>query len=411
MATVKPFLAVRPKEGLEEKIAALPYDVYNRKEAKEYVLNNPLSFLKIDRAESQFPDSVDTYDERVYLKAKEMYEKMKEEGKFIKEEKPSFYLYEQTMDERSQTGLVSLASVKEYEKNIIKKHENTRAEKELDRINHVNTMNAQSGPIFLAYRNNESLNEFFKKVKESKPYSEFMGPLNVYQRLWKIDKEEDILFIINAFKDIENLYIADGHHRCASACRVSKMRRDKENPLEEKEYDYFLSVIFSDSELLILDYNRVVKDLNGLTREEFLKKVSLKFTVTERESGDDKPLKKGDIFMLFKDKEYVIRLKSDFVSDDPIKSLDVSVLQDNLLDPILNIKDPKTDSRIDFVGGIRGVKELRKRLQTDAIVSFSMYPTSISELFNVADNNLLMPPKSTWFEPKLLSGLFIHELD
>ena len=411
MAKIRPFRAVRPANGLESEIASLPYDVYNRKEAKLLVSKNPKTFLKIDRAESQFDDSVSTYDERVYKKAREMYVDMLDRKEFVKDEKPCFYLYEQVMDGRSQTGLVCAASVLDYQNNVIKKHENTRADKELDRINHVNAVDAQTGPIFLSYRKNEALNDLFKRIKEEKPYTDFVGPQDVVQRCWIIDKDEDIEFIIKTFDEIDSLYIADGHHRCASAAKVSLMRRENaESVDEDAEYNFFLSVIFSDSDLMIMDYNRVIKNLNGYSKEEFIKAVSEKFEVNKRELNEDKPSKKGDIFMIFKDEEYVISLKKEYLSDDPIKTLDVSVLQDYVLMPILGIEDPKTDNRIDFVGGIRGVKELIKRNNEDGVVCFAMYPTSMKELFNVADAGLLMPPKSTWFEPKLLSGLFIHEL-
>ena len=410
MSTVRPFMAVRPAKGLESEIAALPYDVFNRTEAKEYVSDKPLSFLRIDRAETQLDDSVSTYDESVYKKAKELYEEMRDKKQFVKDEKASLYLYEQIMDGRSQTGLVCTASVYEYENNIILKHENTRAEKEVDRINHVDTLSAQTGPIFLAYRDDKSLSKVFEKIKTAGPYAEFKDH-GVTQRLFEINDDKDIEFIVNAFKNIKNLYIADGHHRCASACKVSKLRRgDADARDNTKEYNYFLSVVFPDSELMIMDYNRVVKDLNGYDKDTFLSKISERFNVVERTNDLSKPSKKGDIHMYLDDKCYVISLKSEYLKSDPIGVLDVSVLQENLLAPILNITDPKTDSRIDFVGGIRGVEGLKDRLNKDARVAFAMYPTSLSELFDVADAGLLMPPKSTWFEPKLLSGLFIHEI-
>lgn len=410
MAKIKPFMAVRPKAGMEDKIASLPYDVFNRKEAKEYVASHKDSFLKIDRAESLLPDDVDTYDEKVYKKALDTYCKMKADGEFVMDDKSCFYLYEQIMDGRSQTGLVAAASVLDYENNIIKKHENTRADKEQDRINHVNTLNAQTGPIFLAYRNNERLTALFTRIKKQAPYTEFSNN-GVIQKCWVIDAEEDIKYIADVFESIPNLYIADGHHRCASACKVSKMRRESAEKYDENaEYNYFLSVIFSDSELMIMDYNRVIKTLNELTAESFLDKVKERFEVTEIEVSNNKPQNKGEIYMFLENKEYCIKLKSEYAVNDPIGSLDVSVLQNNLLEPVLGIVDPKTDSRIDFVGGIRGVEELRKRLTMDSVCAFSMFPTSMSELFNVADAGLLMPPKSTWFEPKLLSGLFIHEI-
>lgn len=412
MAVIRPFCAVRPASGLESKIAALPYDVYNRKEAKAVVDANPLSFLKIDRAESQFTDDVDTYDERVYLKAREMYLEMKDNGQFIKEESPCFYLYEETMNGRSQTGLVCCASCLDYRNNVIKKHENTRADKEIDRIKHVDTLNAQTGPIFLAYKDDEGLLKLFKRVKnDTSPYFDFVSDDGIRHRGWVISDTEDIRFIVSAFSNIPSLYIADGHHRCASAAKVSLQRRENSITIDESaEYNFFLSVVFPESELMIMDYNRVVRSLNGYYEDEFLEEISNNFYVKEIDVSDSKPTKKGDIYMFLGNREFCLNLKEQFLSKDSIKSLDVSVLQDYLLNPILGIKDPKTDSNIDFVGGIRGVSELRKRITEDGVAAFAMFPTQMSELFNVADAGLLMPPKSTWFEPKLRSGLFIHEM-
>jgi len=411
MANIKPFNAVRPKNGLEAVISALPYDVYNRKEAKEEVCKNPRSFLKIDRAESQFPDDVDTYDEIVYLKAKEMYEEMLSDGEFIKDEKPGLYLYEETMNGRSQTGLVCTASVLDYQTGVIKKHENTRADKELDRIHHVDTLNAQTGPIFLAYRDRESLNTVFSEIKTLKPYFDFESMDGVRHKGWIISDSEIIERIVGEFKHIDSLYIADGHHRCASAAKVSMMRREAASIIdEEAEYNYFLSVIFPESELMIMDYNRVVYDLNNKSVSEFLAEISDHFYIREIPVTNEKPSEKGTIFMFLENKEFELKIHETLISNDPIEALDVSVLQNYLLEPVLGIKDPKTDKRIDFVGGIRGVEELRRRITVDGKVAFALYPTLMKELFNVADAGLLMPPKSTWFEPKLRSGLFIHEL-
>ena len=411
MSVVRPFMAVRPKNGLEDKIAALPYDVYNRKEAKKAVKDNPLSFLNIDRAETNLSDDVDTYDPVVYKKARELYENMLNEGNFVKDSKPCFYLYEQTMDGRTQTGLVCCASVDEYVNGTIKKHENTRADKELDRINHVDTVNAQTGPIFLACKSNSVVNALFATVKSGAPYCDFVSDDGIRHKAWLIEEDPLISAFEEAFLKIDNLYIADGHHRCASAAKVSLMRREKAASFDkDAEYNSFLSVIFPENELMIMDYNRVVKDLNGLSVDDFLSKIKASFDVEEITLSDEKPTKKGDVYMFLADKEYKVSLKKEFLSNDPIKKLDVSVLQDYLLEPVLGISNPKTDKRIDFVGGIRGVKELRRRINEDCVVAFAMYPTQMSELFDVADAGLLMPPKSTWFEPKLRSGLFIHEL-
>lgn len=411
MAVIKPFRAYRPKKGLEAEIAALPYDVYNREEAATVVQGNPLSFLNIDRAETQFDVTVDTYDDRVYQKAHELLWEMIEKGQFVQEEKPVYYIYELTMNGRVQTGIVACASVDDYQNQIIKKHENTRADKELDRIRHVDTCNAQTGPIFLAYRANDVLREILVRIKQENALYDFISEDGITHRVWCIAKEEDIETIQNTFAGIEQIYIADGHHRCASAVKVGLKRREEKLAYTgEEEFNYFLSVLFADEELMIMDYNRVVKDLNGLSEEEFMQKVQDVFTIAEHDAICHKPEKKGQISMLLNGVWYLLEVKEEYMSDDPVDGLDVAILQNHCLAPILGIEDPKTDKRIDFIGGIRGIEELERRVKTDCKVAFAMYPTSIHELFGVADANRLMPPKSTWFEPKLRSGLFIHAL-
>lgn len=412
MAVIKPFCAIRPSREKADKIAALPYDVYNRKEAKEAVLKNPESFLKIDRAETQLADSVDTYDPKVYQKAHDTLWEMVADGSFVKEEKKCYYIYELTMNGRTQTGITACASIDDYESGVIKKHENTRAEKEADRINHVNICNAQTGPIFLAYRANAVINEVVDAVKKEEPLYDFVAEDEIRHRVWVISDEEQISTIADAFAGIGEIYIADGHHRAASAVRVGQNRR-KEHPeyTGTEEFNYFLSVLFPDEQLMIMDYNRVVKDLNGLSETEFLEKVSKAFEVQESGTKPVKPEQKGSFSMYLQGKWYACRIRPEDIPADPVEGLDVSVLQKRLLAPVLQITDPKTDSRIDFVGGIRGLKELEKRCKNDCAAAFAMYPTSIQELFAVADAGLLMPPKSTWFEPKLRSGLFIHALE
>ncbi|MBO5372694.1 MAG: DUF1015 domain-containing protein [Lachnospiraceae bacterium] len=410
MAIIKPFLCIRPAEGKAADIAALPYDVYNRKEAKEVVAKNPDSFLKIDRAETQFEDSVDTYAECVYQKAHDILWDMVDKGDFVREENACYYIYELTMDGRVQTGIVACASIDDYANEVIKKHENTRAEKEADRIHHVDSCNAQTGPIFLAYRANEVIREVVSRTKEGTALYDFVSEDGIRHRVFCISNSEDITKIQNAFAAIGEIYIADGHHRAASAVKVGFMRREK-NPsyTGEEEFNYFLSVLFPDEELMIMDYNRVVKDFGEYTKESFFAKVSEIFDVTEL-AGAKSPQEKGKVTMYMDGKWYELTIKEQDRSDDPVEGLDVSLLQNLLLDPVLGIKDPKTDARIDFVGGIRGLSELERRVAKDCVVAFAMYPTSIQELFAVADANLLMPPKSTWFEPKLRSGLFIHEI-
>lgn len=411
MAVVKPFVAIRPEEGSASRVAALPYDVYNRKEAKEVTQKEELTFLKIDRAETQFPDDVDTYDEKVYQKAKELYQDMKEKKVFIQDESQCYYIYQLTMDGRKQTGIVACASVDDYLNNVIKKHENTREEKEQDRIRHVDTLSAQTGPIFLAYRSNEVINQVVADVMTGAPLYDFTADDGIGHAVWKIEAKEQIERIQEAFAGIDDIYIADGHHRAASAVKVSLKRREANKAYDgSEEFNYFLSVLFPDDQLMIMDYNRCVKDLNGLTKEAFLAEIEKNFTITKLDKAEN-PSKKGQVTMYLEGQWYLLSASDELMQiQDAVDSLDVSILQDYLLKPVLGIDDPRTDSRIDFVGGIRGLAELERRAQSDMKVSFAMYPTSIGELFAVADAGLLMPPKSTWFEPKLRSGLFIHEI-
>lgn len=412
MAQIRPFKAYRPCKGMEERIAALPYDVYNRAEAHEVVKKNPESFLAVDRAETQFGEEVDTYADCVYEKADQMLREKIQEGKFVQDPTPCFYLYELTMDGNSQTGVVGCASIDDYRNNVIKKHENTRADKEEDRIRHVDTCSMQTGPIFLAYRAKEDLKEKIGELKKQAPVYDFVSEDGIGHRVWVIDNNSDVSMIEEAFGKIPAIYIADGHHRCASAVKVGLKRREQyPDYTGEEEFNYFLSVIFPDEELRILDYNRVVKDLNGLDVAAFLTRIGEYFTVEKKGQAPYRPTKKGMFGMYLEDEWYSLVAKEKIKSEDAVEGLDVSLLQNYLLDPILGIKDPKTDKRIDFVGGIRGLGELERRVHTDMKVAFAMYPTSIAELFAVADAGRLMPPKSTWFEPKLRSGLFLHEIE
>lgn len=410
MADIRPFPAIRPAKGKEAEIAALPYDVYSRAEAREAVKNRPLSFLRIDRAETQLPEDVDLYDSRVYEKAKELLWGMVEDGDFVQDETPCYYLYELTMDGRSQTGIVACACVDDYLENRIKKHENTRREKEEDRVRHVDVCGAQTGPIFLAYRSREDLKKLVEQEKKKAPLFDFSSEDGIRHRGWRVEEPAKLQAIRQAFADMDALYIADGHHRAASAVRVGVKRR-KEHPgyTGEEEFNYFLSVIFPDDELLIMDYNRVVKDLNGLSPEAFLEKLGEFFEI-QKLSEAAHPGRKGEFTLFLEEEWYLLTLKAQYENSDPVEGLDVSLLQNLVLGPVLGIQDPKTDKRIDFVGGIRGLTELERRVHTDMKAAFAMYPTSIGELFAVADEGKLMPPKSTWFEPKLRSGLFIHSL-
>lgn len=413
MAQIKPFSAVRPAgQTLCETIAALPYDVYNEKEARAYVSKHPKSFLAIDRAETQFDEGVDMYSVPVYEKARDLLWDGINNGDFMTDEKPCYYIYELVMNGRVQTGIVACASIDDYMNNIIKKHENTREEKEIDRINHVSYCEAQTGPIFLAYRSNDVITEIIEKNKLKTPIFDFESEDGVTHRGFVIDEEQDVEKIRGAFNSISEIYIADGHHRCASAVKVG-LRKREENPNYNgtEEFNFFLSVLFQDEQLKIMDYNRVVKDLNGLSEEEFLSKLEDCFSVDNIGNQAQYPLRKGEISMYLYGEWYRLTIKKDLIpTDNVVEALDVSLLQNYVLDPILGIKNPKTDKRIDFVGGIRGLNELERRVSEDCKVAFAMYPTSIQELFGVADAGLLMPPKSTWFEPKLRSGLFIHSI-
>lgn len=410
MAIVRPFKAIRPRVELAAQVAALPYDVYSREEAWEKVQGNPRSFLNIDRAETQFGSEVDTYADCVYEKARELLDGQIADGTYETEENVCYYLYELVMNGRSQTGIVGCCSIDDYANNVIKKHENTRADKEKDRIRHVDTCSAQTGPIFLAYRRHEELSRLISEVKTTAPLYDFTADDGIIHRAWRISEADRQAVIGQAFAGMDSLYIADGHHRAASAVRVGQMRRAA-NPgyTGEEEFNYFLSVIFAEDELMIMDYNRVVADLNGFTEAEFMDKVSEVFDIA-LETETVHPAVKGQVGMYLGGKWYRLSAKASICSEDAVKGLDVSLLQDYVLMPVLGIMDPKIDKRIDFVGGIRGLSELERRVDEGMAVAFSMYPTSIGELFAVADAGLLMPPKSTWFEPKLRSGLFIHRI-
>lgn len=411
MAIINPFRAIRPSKEYERIIPALPYDVYNRAEAKEVVDNAPHSFLAIDRPETQFGPDFDMYSKEAYEKASSMLREWLSEGSLIQDDKPCYYIYELIMDGRSQTGIVGCASIDDYCNNIIKKHENTRADKEQDRINHVDTCNAQTGPIFLAYRSNEIINGIVNSAMMNDPIYDFANEDHVTHRVWIIDNDSDIKIINHIFSTMDSIYIADGHHRCASAVKVGlKRRAENPNYTGAEEFNYFLSVLFPDEELMIMDYNRVIKDLNGMSEPELMDKLANVFMIGAPVNTPVRPRYKGEVSMYIGDKWYPLTMNDEVKSEDPVEGLDVAILQKYVLDELFGIKDPKTDKRIDFVGGIRGLGELERRVHTDCKIAFAMCPTSIDELFNVADAGLLMPPKSTWFEPKLRSGIFIHDI-
>lgn len=415
MASLKAFKALRPVPRLASKVAALPYDVINSKEARRSAENNPHSFLHVDKAEIDLPPMINIYDESVYKKAKENLFDMVGAGTLIKDDKDCFYIYRLTMGFHIQTGLVVCVSIDDYLNNIIKKHEGTRKDKEQDRINHVKYCNANTGPIFMTYKAKEDIdNAVDMWINNHNPVYDFIADDEIRHTAWIIDDDAVIDGLTEAFRTIDSLYIADGHHRAASAVEVGKVKRE-ENPQYrgDEEFNYFLSVLFPHNNLKILDYNRVVKDLCGYDYKDFLRKAGYKFIIEEYNGeGGYKPESKHCFGMYLNHKWYKLTAKEGtFDPDDSIGSLDVSILQNNLLEPVLKIKDPKTDTRIDFVGGIRGLAELERRVNEGMAVAFSMYPTTIEEIMSISDENRTMPPKSTWFEPKLRSGLFIHELD
>lgn len=411
MADIKPFRAIRPQATEAAAIAALPYDVYSREEAREEVKRQPLSFLKIDRPETQFPEDYDMYAPEVYRQAEVTLWKMLEDGDFCQDTEACYYIYELGDESHTQTGIAACASVDDYLNQVIRRHEDTRREKEEDRIRHVEICQAQTGPIFLAHRPDERLQRIVEiKKKSSSPVYDFVAPDGVRHRVWIIFEANIIEKIRRQFLSMDRLYIADGHHRAASAVKAGLRKRKTAIHATGKEpFNYFLCVLFPSDELRILDYNRVVKDLNGNTPEELLEKIQKCFTVKKAE-GAVKPEKKGSFGMYLNRQWYVLDIKEEWKSQDAVDGLDVSLLQNHLLAPVLGIEKPGEDKRIAFVGGIRGLDELEKLGDETGGVAFSMYPTAMEELMRTADEGRLMPPKSTWFEPKLRSGLFIHRI-
>ncbi|KUK55260.1 MAG: Uncharacterized conserved protein UCP033563 [Atribacteria bacterium 34_128] len=414
MPVIKPFKALRPEPELVTKVASPPYDVLNTEEARQLVKDNPYSFLHINKAEIDLDSSVDHYDQKVYEKARENLNRMIEEKVYLQDEQEKIYIYRQIMKGRAQTGLVVCASIDDYLKGKIKKHENTRADKEKDRINHIDFTDANTGPVFLTYKAKEEINQVVSRwTKEKEPVYDFTSEDEIIHTCWVIDDKSTIQQLVESFAKIDYLYIADGHHRAAAATKVGLKRREGlKNYTGKEEFNYFLSVLFPHDELYIMDYNRVVADLAGNSEEEFIRKISEKFAIEEY-SGEDpyRPEARHTFGMYLNNRWYKLTARpGTFDEDDVVDSLDVSILQNNLLTPVLGIKDPRTDQRIEFVGGIRGLDELEKRVKAGMKIAFSLYPTSIEELMKVADAEKLMPPKSTWFEPKLRSGIFIHEL-
>lgn len=409
MSLIRPFRGLRPKAEFAEDVVAPPYDVLNTEEARERAAGRPYSFLHISKPEIDLPVGTDPHDKSVYAKGAENLAKLVSEQILIREDKPVYYAYRLDMDGHQQAGLVAVASVKDYDSNRIRKHEYTRPDKEDDRVNQIDALNAQTGPVFLTYRQNNAVDDVISKVMQQPPLYDLTADDGVQHTIWIISDDQDIDKLTSSFDAMNCLYIADGHHRSASASRVAAMRKGKAGG---DAHDYFLTVIFPDNQMKILDYNRVVKDLNGLSAEAFLQKCEERFSV-EKSSAQVKP-EKVNVFGMYLDNQwYRLTIKRDFVpAADPVGRLDVSLLQDNLITPILNIDDPRRDKRIDFVGGIRGLGELEKRVNSGEMkVAFALYPTQLSDLMDVADAEKVMPPKSTWFEPKLADGLVSHVLD
>lgn len=413
MATVRPFKAIRPCCEIAEKVVSLPYDVMDRKEAHSLAANNPYSFLHISRAEIDLDKGIDPYCHQVYEKAKENIKNNLNQGIFIEEETPALYVYKQEMNDREQTGIVGCVSIDEYKNNKIKKHEHTRVEKELDRINHFDVCDADTEPVFLAYREDAEIKTLVEGYKaENQPTYDIETQDGIKHTLWVIKDSHLAQLICMLFQRVPEFYIADGHHRSASACKVGELRREKYPDYKgDEEFNYFMAAIFPDTQLRIYDYNRVVKDLNGYSKEQLIEEVQRAgFDVMVQGTGQHRPEKKHEFSMYIDGYWYSIKCHHDIIPDDIIESLDVSILQDRILAPILGVEDPRTDNRIDFIGGIRGLKELERRATTDMKIAFALYPISMEELMSIADQNRIMPPKSTWFEPKLASGLFMHKL-
>ncbi len=412
MSILKPFKAVRPLKEYASKVAALPYDVMNSKEAAEMVKGNPYSFLHVDKAEIDLPEDTYIYDEKVYLKARENLDKLSSDGICKQDDKPCLYIYRQIMAGRVQTGIVGCASIDDYLNNVIKKHELTRADKEADRINHVDYCDANTGPIFLTYRGNDSIDAVVAKYTVTEPEYDFTTDDGVRNTVWVIDDDNDITSLTSAFASVPCLYIADGHHRAASAVKVGLKRREAKPDYDgTEEFNFFLAVYFKSEDLSIMDYNRLIADYNGHTKTDILDKIGQSFDIEKIGVQSVHPDRKHT-FGMYIDKEwYKLTAKpGTFNENDPVDRLDVSILQNNVITPVFGIVDPRTDKRIDFVGGIRGLSELEKRCNEDMQIAFSMFPTTLDDLMDIADASKTMPPKSTWFEPKLLSGLFIHKL-
>jgi len=412
MARIEAFRAFRPRPDVAADVASPPYDVLNSAEARTMAADNPISFLHVNKPEIDLPEGINPYDETVYTKGAENLKTLVDEGIMIRENAPALYIYRQIMGDHSQVGVVAGASVDEYESGLIKKHEHTRKKKEDDRTRHVDALDANTGPVFLTYRADQEIDGLVAELMKSDPAYDFIAPDGISHTLWVVEKSEDVGKLLGAFEEIPELYVADGHHRSAAGSRIRDLRRaDNPEHTGEEAYNYFLSVIFPDNQMLIMDYNRILRDLNGLSSEAFLEKVSEKFEIVEN-VDEGRPASSREYGMYLDGSWYRIKAREgSFDADDPVRRLDVAILQDHLLAPVLGIGDPRSDERIDFVGGIRGLDALEKAVDSgEWAVAFALHPTSIDDLFAVADAGMVMPPKSTWFEPKLRSGLIVRPL-
>lgn len=413
MALIRPFKGLRPKPEFAQKIASLPYDVLSSEEARELAKDNLISYLHVTKPEIDLPADTDLYADEVYEMGALNLKRLVAAGYMCQDAQPRLYIYKQVMGDHSQIGIVACASCDEYDRDIIKKHELTRKKKEDDRTRHILTQKAQGGPVFLTYNHKDEIDGLINKIVAKRPIVDFTADDGIKHTLWIVEDTAIEEAIIAEFAKIDFLYVADGHHRSAGASRVrAKLMADNPNHTGEEEYNFFLSVIFPDNQMKILDYNRAVKDLNGLSKEDLIEKVSEKFEISEIGETQFKPSALHEFGMFLGDMWYKLTPKAaSFDETNPIASLDVSILQENLLAPILGIGDPRTDERIDFIGGIRGLGELEKLVKTNKMaVAFAMFPTGIDQLMAIADAGMIMPPKSTWFEPKLRSGMVVHLL-
>ena len=411
MAHIKAFRAYRPTSEEAPVITALPYDVYNVHEARTAVQEAPRSFLAIDRPEAHFPEGTDIYAPEVYVKAGAILQEWFREGRYIQEETDCYYVWEMTMNGRVQTGLAACSATADYHSGVIRKHENTRPEKEEDRVHHIEGCGAQTGPVLLVYRRQKQLKALMDDAKTADPIYDFTDATGVYHRIWRISGKEAVSAVTEAAGRIKSLYIADGHHRAAAASAIAKERKRNDREPGPKEYEYFLTVMFAEDEMLILDYNRIIKDRNGMSDEEILRRLGDVFTVSEPQDAAYRPQEKREMGLCLGGKWYRVQAKEELYGNDPVSTLDVEYLQKQVLEPLWGITEPGADPRIEFIGGDRGLEELERRCAEDAVAAFALYPTSMEELMAVADAGMLMPPKSTWFEPKLRTGLFIHEIE